>query len=272
MKKTKIFLLFIATLFLIVSCFEEESEIIHQSSTAGAVAEVTPITSVLIVDDLANSALEFTAVVDTEYTSATVNVTYKTTGVSGVAATYTTLPETITITAAELVDALDGVSFEDLAVPDEFVVTVSVTSPSGVVTSSASSSFSAFVACQSFLQPGTYDAVSNGSSTDTDPNTNTSATDYASVVTISQIGPITFELENSYGGLMEYFYCDSYGYCGIVDNNLINDFCGELSGSWGDAFGSEVWAEGSYDTETNVITIYWENEYGDNATMVLTPQ
>ena len=272
MKKTKIFLLFIATVFLAVSCFEEESEIIHQSTPAGAVAEVTPITSVLIVSDLENSALEFTATVDTDYVSATVNVTYKTTGVTGVAATYTQIPETITITATELVNALEGVSFEDLAVPDEFVVTVSVTSPNGVVTSSAESSFSAFVACPSSLQAGTYNAVSNGTSTDTDPATNPAAENIESVVTITQLGPITFLLENSYGGVMEHFYCGSYGYCGISDDNMINDFCGELSGDWGDAFGSVVWAEGSYDEATGVITIYWENEYGDNATMVLTPQ
>lgn len=258
--------LFIALLLL--SCFKEESEIIHQSQKGSQLAIVTPGNTIFLLTDLDNGVTDFKIDTVGEFTSLSVEVTHRRTGAKALVKTIDSLGDsTVSVTLTSILEALE-ISKEELQAKDAFVVDLVITSKAGISARSSTSSYYCYIACESSIA-GTYDVISNGTSTD--GGAPGPAVDIVSEVTLTQIDGISYSVDNVFAGVYEYFYCDAYGYC-FSDEAIIRDFCGEISGELTDAFGGAVWITGTIDKISGKITLNWENEYGDKAKSIYTPQ
>jgi hypothetical protein len=157
---------------------------------------------------------------------------------------------------------LQGLTQETLNVTPEII--------NAAATTSFTSVFNTFVGCPSSLD-GVYSTVVNGTSTDDCCGT-IPAVDVESTVTFTRTGPTNYALTNFAAGAYSYWYCDAYGLCSDTFDGLgaqLLDICGNVqltAGYWGSA------GAGTVDPNTGVITIDWQNAFGDQGTTVYTPQ
>lgn len=137
-------------------------------------------------------------------------------------------------------------------------------------TASFTITFNTFVGCPSALD-GTYTTVVNATSTDDCCGANP-VVDLESTITLTRTGPTNYTLTNFAAGAYDYWYCPAYGLCSDTFDGLgaeLLDICGNVqltAGYWGSA------GAGTVDPNTGVITIEWENAFGDQGTTVYTPQ
>jgi len=125
------------------------------------------------------------------------------------------------------------------------------------------------VACSSNLG-GTYTVLSSGLSTDPGPSADVNPiVDYPYTVVLTDNGGGNYTVSDGFAGLYILWY-DIYGITGETPGNF-TDICGELSGTWGEPFGTDVIVTGTVNPD-GTLSISWENGYGDNADAVYTPQ
>ncbi len=137
---------------------------------------------------------------------------------------------------------------------------------------SFTTAFTTFIGCPSDLPiTGTYTSSATGTSTDPGAVPAT-VTNLASEVTISQAGPTSYTISDIFGGLYEAWYGAPYEFEGDTPAALI-DICGAVSiPTFEEPYGSPLVSTYSRNATTGVITITWENGYGDTGTVVLTPK
>lgn len=272
----KLILYIVPIVFLMTACYEEHDELTAKYSSGGGTVsfpEITEINSSFFDSfDFANAYIEFVVDVDGEKTeSITIEKTFK--GTTTTLETYTSFPATVNVSAVDAVADISGISVDDLVVGDVFTFEVLVTSKSGMTSRSNAGVLNAAVACASSLA-GTYDAVTNGESTDPGPTPSENpAVDFASVITLTDTGVNgVYTISDFSGGLFTYWY-DIYGLSGDYPGT-IQDVCNSFTviNTTG-PFGSPISGSGSVDPDTGVITISGlADSWGDNWTMVLTPQ
>lgn len=164
----------------------------------------------------------------------------------------------------------NGMQFPDTILSETPFETVNVTP--NILQSAATTSFTAifftFVGCPSTLE-GTYITVTNAQSTDECcPN----PVVVESEVTITRTGPVNYQVTNFASGTYSYWYCGAYGLCEDTFNGLpanLLDICGNVqltAGYWGSN------GAGTVDPVTGEITISWGNAFGDAGVTVYTPK
>jgi hypothetical protein len=169
----------------------------------------------------------------------------------------------------------DVVSFETVAtLTDGRTFSAANVAPS--IASGANPSFTpvfnTFIGCPSNLPiVGTYTSRVTGTSTDPGVSPAT-VTDLAGEVTITQTGPTSYTLSDIFAGLYETWYGELYGVEGNTPATIV-DICGAVSiPTFEEPFGYPLVSTYSRNETTGVITITWENIYGDTGTVVLTPE
>lgn len=209
----------------------------------------------------------------------------------------TTLPQTLTITAEDIVNAIpEYSSASDISQGDQLNFFINVTTEEGDVFTGISetgdlaaspavvNALAVFhganavlnknivVPCATLLIPGTYTCVANGFSTDPNPPEGTNpAVDYTTEVTLSQGSNFfTFTLSEFSGGLFSLWY-SVYGLEGEFPVT-IQDICGDIQYvDMVGPFGSPITGLVTVDDD-GIITIeanaVW---WGDSWTLVLTP-
>ena len=137
---------------------------------------------------------------------------------------------------------------------------------------SFTTAFTTFIGCPSDLPVvGTYTSSATGTTTDPGVSPAT-VNNLAKEVTITQSGPTSYSISDIFGGLYEAWYGELYGYEGNTPAALI-DICGAVSiPTFTEPFDSPLVSTYSRNATTGVITITWENGYGDTGTVVLTPK
>ncbi|NER18680.1 hypothetical protein [Spongiivirga citrea] len=181
-----------------------------------------------------------------------------------------TIPSTFVVPAGENIGTFVVTGNFD-AVPDAVTNTIVVNIDEvtgGVLNSRPSATISIFRFCPSDLA-GTYVAVSSGTSTDGAP-VNNPITNFEYTVEVTQNEDGTYSISDGVAGVYQDWYCAPYGYCFETAGNF-KDVCGQLSGSWVEAFGSTVVLTGQ-DNADGTLTISWENGFGDTATATYTKQ
>lgn len=113
---------------------------------------------------------------------------------------------------------------------------------------------------------GTYDVISNGTSTDAGAQP---AVDYAGTVTLTKVGA-NYSFDDVFAGVYKYWY-SQYGYTINTKRTLTLDKCGNLFASTYDSFFSSVYVTGKVNTDGS-ITLYWYNGFGDKCTAVYKKQ
>jgi len=126
-----------------------------------------------------------------------------------------------------------------------------------------------FINCPSDLE-GTYNTSTSGESTD--PCCSTAVFDFPSVITLTRLTPTSYEMSEFSGGLYAEWFCAPYGECQDFFESIggtMIDICGSVTttASYLDSFGI-----GTVDEATGIITIEWDNEFGDFGTTIFTPQ
>jgi hypothetical protein len=263
---------FFILLIAVSSCFKTEDDQMQSFKEGAVLASITPINTVLIVSDLANSYSSFVLdTVEGDFSEIIVNANHRRLNKSGVLATYSSIPVgEVSFTASEIASAL-GLTLDSLESRDEIVFSITIKSKSGVSASSAASSFTSIVACPSDLA-GTYSVVASGKSTDSGPTPDENPiSGFTYEVTLTAINAYQYEISDFSGGLYFLWY-DIYGIEGDSPG-YIQDICGSLSYvNTFEPFGTEVIGDGSYDGSTGVIKISGENGYGDSWSLTLTPK
>jgi len=168
--------------------------------------------------------------------------------------------------------AADGLIYPDTVLQGLSQETLNVTPNiiNAAATTSFTIAFNTFVGCPSGLD-GVYSTVVNGTSTDDCCGANP-VVDLESTVTFTRTGPTNYNLTNFAAGAYDYWYCDAYGLCSDTFDGLgaqILDICGNVqltAGYWGSG------GAGTVDPNTGVITVDWQNAFGDQGTTVYTPQ
>ena len=168
--------------------------------------------------------------------------------------------------------AADGLIYPDTVLQGLSQETLNVTPNiiNAAATTSFTIAFNTFVGCPSALE-GVYSTVVNGTSTDDCCGSNP-VEDLESTVTFTRTGPTNYGLTNFASGADDYWYCGAYGLCSDTFDGLgaqLLDICGNvqlISGYWGNN------GTGTVDPNTGVITINWQNAFGDQGTTVYTPQ
>jgi hypothetical protein len=128
------------------------------------------------------------------------------------------------------------------------------------------------VVCASDLA-GTYNAVTSGTSTDGGANNNPASDIQAIVVIAATETPGQYTIDKSTGKVFDAWYLGVYyGEATDVDG-ILKDACGSITlDSYNSPFGEPIIdSSGSVDA-SGVITYTAMNEYGDEWTIVLTPQ
>lgn len=116
---------------------------------------------------------------------------------------------------------------------------------------------------------GTYTSTTTGTSTDPCCPTETTVT---GTVTLTDEGDGFYTISDWSAGLYLEWY-DVYGITATTDLTAeIRDICDGISADFTEPFNTATELRGSRDAATGVITYTWVNGYGDQATVVLTPQ
>ncbi len=197
-----------------------------------------------------------------------------------------TLPFSITINKNQLFAAFAEInSSADIEIGDKLVLFGEITLKDGTkikllnddgsnntspgITNSSTYSLSQTynVSCLSDLG-GTYSVISSGESTDPGPTTSENPiSNYPYTITLLDNGGGNYTISDAFGGLYILWY-DIYGISEDTKGTF-SDVCGKISGAFDEPFDSKVTYTGSV-SSTGIISIEWENGYGDNGKMTLT--
>ena len=128
------------------------------------------------------------------------------------------------------------------------------------------------VVCASDLA-GTYNAIAGGTSTDGGANNNP-ASGIQSVVTLTATEtPGEYIIDKSTGKVFDAWYLDVYYGDPIDVEGVLKDACGSITlDSYDSPFGDPIVESSGAVAENGVITFTAVNGYGDEWTVVLTPQ
>jgi len=184
--------------------------------------------------------------------------------------TVSSLPSDEMYTAAELAAAV-GLPLEDLQLGDSFCFSYILKGSDGKVHNS-SDTFVMDISCPSDLA-GTYTAVSSGQSTD--PCCPDKAEDIQSAeITIEAKGGGIYSITDFSGGLWNHWYGPDGGNYGASNVNAgeFKDVCNNVTmQNTTELFGSPISGTGTYDPETQTITIEWlADSWGDAGTSVFS--
>lgn len=265
MKNILLFSLIISVAFL-SGCDDDEVNYIGKRN-AGFVPVISDLNPAIYIEgQIDNSYVEFNVSVeeDADIDEAFVEVSFN--GVSERLRVYdiTSFPASLTFHALDVVEDL-GLSADDLEGGDFFLF--EVVTRSGTVVSRSSASVSILVACPSDIA-GVYSLVAKGTG---GGGLGALAGWESSIETIeitSKDGGVTYTIEPALGGLMVDFY-SAYGATTVVGE--FQDICGTITNAVVNDGWSAVNYSGSVDSETGIITISWDNPWGDKANMTLTP-
>lgn len=195
----------------------------------------------------------------------------------------TEFPSQVTLTDADIIAAFSNLSSkDDFELADEVILTTRLYLNDGriidlldedgsrnygsdVTTSSLYNAQVSYpVSCPSDLG-GVYNVVSNGTNTDGQP----AAVDLPYTVTLTDNGGGSYTISDGVAGVYIFWY-SIYGYTFETEGNFV-DICGNLSGTWTEAFGCTVELTGTVNPD-GTLTIQWSNCFGDEATAIYTPQ
>lgn len=123
------------------------------------------------------------------------------------------------------------------------------------------------ISCPSNLG-GTYAVVSNGTSTDPGP-VNNPLVNFPYTVIVTDIGGGSYTISDGAAGVYIDWY-SIYGYTFETEGNF-TDVCNSLSGEWGENFGGTITLTGTVNSGS-ILTIHWENNWGDIIDAVYTLQ
>jgi len=202
--------------------------------------------------------------------------------------TETSFPTRVTLTAADLASVW-GLSITDLGGGDLFDFIFVVTMKDGrvfdphpdiennpnklsdgicfAVEARGTCFLQTFINCPSNLE-GTYNTSTTGES----PDFCCPEFDFPSVITLTRLSPNSYEMSEFSGGVYAEWFCAPFGECQDffedIGGNMI-DICGSITTSapYFDSIGF-----GTVDEATGIITIDWDNEFGDYGTTIFTPQ
>lgn len=125
-------------------------------------------------------------------------------------------------------------------------------------------------ALSSVTLAGTWDVVSSGTSTDSGA-TNNPISNYAYTVTLTETSPGVYTISDGYAGVYIQWYT-VYGVTSEEEGNVSLNFCtNELTGTWEDPFGANVYLTGTFNSD-GTLTIQIDNDWGDVVNATYTPQ
>lgn len=196
----------------------------------------------------------------------------------------TTFPSEFTVTGNDIISAFAELSSTaDINVGDKLTLFTTVIMPDGrelnLLNDEAEPNYYAAdfnqyaglqiiqeynVSCASDLA-GTYTAVSNGDNTDGQP----AAVNYPYEVTITANGGGSYTISDFAAGVYIYWY-SVYGLTFEQAGTFV-DVCGNISATYNDAWGQDVPATGTVNSD-GTLTISWTNPWGDFLETVYTPK
>ncbi|MCP3928011.1 MAG: hypothetical protein GY705_02785 [Bacteroidetes bacterium] len=260
-------LLFIVSLFF-TSCTKEEDENAFWGlETKGAVALTSNVVNGFF--DLANpdaSSIAFD--IDTKGEAVSSLAITKNVNGSGEQdlSTLNSFPATVAVTFNEALSGT-GINVSDLEPGDKAVFSFYVTTPTGTY---PGGTLSIDMSCVSDLA-GTYTSEATGTSTDgCCPGSHTVTAD----VTLTDLGAGKYDISDWSGGL----YPEWYTVYGITPDDVhgeILDVCNVITLlTSSEPFGESLTgSEGAaVDPTTGVISYHWDNGWGDEGTVKLTPK
>lgn len=196
----------------------------------------------------------------------------------------TSFPGSATVSGQMIADAL-GVDIADFDLGDTFNMIFPVNTEDGrqlrvalnsdLCNEPAQPSFGGCnfvwaISCQTEINAGTFDGISNGTSTDGCPSPNP-VIGATRVVTVTDLGGGQFSVSDFHAGTYESFYTACYGHPAETTGTII-DVCNVLTVSASDGWGCQQAGSGTIDPVTGIITYTWSNCWGDTGDVTLTPQ
>lgn len=295
MKKIKFLLTFLFLATIMVSCDTDggTSELDLMEGAVSNIQKNDASPAFLNLNELnAGNDVEITFDVDIKYgdvSSVDVLAFYKgqdtVYGPATLRAGVTDFPVQMSVSDADIIAAFDHLSSKaDFELADEVILTTRLYLSDGRViellgeggsrnygsdihtSSFYNAQVSYPVSCPSDLA-GTYDVVSNGSSTD--PDTPEDAVNLPYTVTITADGGGSYTISDGVAGVYIFWY-SKYGYT-FETPGTFTDICGTLTGSWVERFGCPIDLTGTVNPD-GTLSIQWSNCFGDEATAVYTPQ
>jgi len=272
MKEKIYLLLFLMLIVFVYSCVDD-----YQDANPPRLKDAPAVSSVTVADDL---------IQDGESTQITIVVVDCPAGIDSVG--YTIEDESGNEVGSVTIDNLDAMRGQtrgdilatytsESQVATEVTVTFTVydlqiQEDDTVRKSSVPQGVDIQVVCESNLA-GTYDAVTNGTSTDGDA-LNNPAVDIQSVITLTATGnPGEYTIDRSTGKAFDAWYFDVYYFEPLDVEGIITDACGSITldsynSPWGEAI---IDSSGTIDAG-GVITLTATNGFGDTWTIIMTPQ
>lgn len=205
-----------------------------------------------------SNAIDFTFEIDVNESTAIENLHYMVNGSTGtIAANSSTVELPITI--------LD----DNINPGEQFSIVVNLTTADVDINPNYQSGTHMIqITCDSDLA-GDYAYTVTGTSTDPCCPNETTQT---GTMTLTDEGDGVYTLSDWSAGLYFTWY-EVYGITADFDLTArVTDICGNISGEFGEPFGTNTVVTGSVDPNTGVITYTWTNGYDDTATVTLTPQ
>ncbi len=265
MKKILFYLLIFVGIAFIGSCDDNEDPAGRRDGIVPAVTNFSPSFFDLLV--LEDAYVEFTIDLEnkTGVDAVVIEGSYKDDLQRIEIIRVTSFPAVIRITAAEAAQKF-GMSLDNLELGDMFTFEAVVVK--GDQRTRSNAVVKPNIACSSDLE-GVYSLTASGSGGGGLGISEPWTSKIESVTITSKDGGITYSIKPALGGIMVDFY-SAYGatlvegefqdICGTISNPVIND-------GWNKV---EIYT-GEVDDETGVITISFENAWGDKGDMVLTP-
>ncbi|TKG96393.1 hypothetical protein EYV94_03840 [Puteibacter caeruleilacunae] len=181
-------------------------------------------------------------------------------------ATLTSFPAAVTVSAADAAGAL-GLNTDDIELGDVFNIET-LTYANGETTWSVAN-VNANVACASDIA-GTYSLTATGQGGGGLGGTSPWTAVLTTAEIVSKDGGVTYTIEPALAGIMVDYYA-AYGATTVQGE--FQDICGTITNAKvHDGWNPVSTYSGSIDEATGVITINFENNWGDGGEMILTPQ
>lgn len=251
------------------------SDFLEEKESVGDAYGVLPTTSNIVngffdLTDINNTFSGITIGISesggAQFSSGEVFVIYNGGDRQSINMSFNTVPADLTF---QLNDILTSLSIDpiSLEVGDQFDFYYELTTAKGEKMNSTFRT-RVLVSCSSDLA-GSYSVLSSGTSTDSEP-INNPITDFAYDVVITDNGGGNYTISDGVAGLYMEWYCTPYGYCFETEGNF-TDICGDLSGTWTEAFGCDITLTGT-DNGDGTLSINWSNCFGDSATAIYTKQ
>ncbi len=258
-------LLFVVGIF--TACEEEELE---YQPTTGAAAFVANQSGFF---DLNNSTNEFSFdLVRTEGDAVNTIDIYKSlnSGAEVYHATVNAVPSTIQVNLNEALADIPNVTIDSLSPGDIFYFVMKLNTGNGTYTSQHRAS--SVVSCSSSVG-GAYTSVARGTSTDSCcPGEFAGRTSVVNITADPDLPEGNYIIDDFSGSIYLEWYA-VYGLTDVTDSPAdVLDVCNTLTLSGTEPFGEWITGSGTRDANTGVIEYHWDNGWGDEGDVTLTPQ